>query len=135
MANYYYITIESEKMTQDVANEFFQTIAPKQRVRWFEFSEGYLNYNTRGLIDITKILEAYGFNDEEDKIEVKDEFELAYENIEEDQQEELSEEAKKALESVKQEINKVKDLLKDVNLTMPSLPNTENNYWWMGLIK
>ena len=82
MANYYYINIESEKMTQDVANEIFQTIAPKQRVRHFSFSEGHLNYNTRGLVDVTEVLEAYGFNDDEDKIEIKDEFELVYESLE-----------------------------------------------------
>ncbi len=84
MANYYYINIESDKMTQEVANEIFQTIVPKQRVRHFSFSEGNLNYNTRGLVDVTEILEAYGFNDEEDKIEIKDEFELVYESLEEE---------------------------------------------------
>ena len=68
MANYYYIDIESEKMTQDVANEIFQTIVPKQKVRWFNFNEGHLNYNTRGLVEINEILNAYGFNDQEDKI-------------------------------------------------------------------
>lgn len=81
MANYYYINIESEKMTQNVANEIFQTIVPKQRVRCFSFSEGHLNYNTRGFIDVTEVLEAYGFNDKEDKIEIKDEFELVYETL------------------------------------------------------
>lgn len=81
MANYYYVNIESEKMTQDVANEIFQTIVPKQRIRWFKFSEGHLYYNSRGLVDIAPILNAYGFNDKEDKIEVEDEFEYAYENM------------------------------------------------------
>jgi hypothetical protein len=81
MANYYYINIESEKMTQNVANEIFQTIAPKQQVRWFEFKEGRLNYNTRGLEEISEILAAYGFNDDEDKIEIKDEFNYAYDNM------------------------------------------------------
>ena len=81
MANYYYITIESDKMTQDVANEILQTIAPKQMIRYFNFHEGYLSYNTRGLENITDILETYGFNDGEDKIEVKDEFDYAYDNM------------------------------------------------------
>ena len=81
MANYYYINIESEKMTQDVANEILQAIAPKQRIRWFEFSEGHLNYNTRNLEDISEILATYGFNDDEDKIEIKDEFNYAYDNM------------------------------------------------------
>lgn len=81
MANYYYVKIESEKMTQDVANEIFQTIAPKQLVRSFHFCQGVLRYNTRGLEDISEILVAHGFNDEEDKIEIKDEFELVYDDI------------------------------------------------------
>ena len=81
MANYYYINIKSEKMTQNVANEIFQTIVPKQQVRWFEFCEGRLNYNTRNLEDISEILAAYGFNDDEDKIEIKDEFNYAYDNM------------------------------------------------------
>ena len=81
MANYYYINIESEKMTQDVANEIFQTIVSKQQIRWFEFKEGRLNYNARGLEDISEILAAYGFNDDEDKIEIKDEFNYAYDNM------------------------------------------------------
>ena len=135
MANYYYINIESEKMTQDVANEIFQTITPKQRIRWFDFSEGHLSYNTRGLIDITDILNAYDFNDKEDKIEIKDEFELVYEGTEKEQPEELSEEVKEALKTVKLEIDNIKKVLKNVNLTMPSLPNIENNHWWMELIK
>ena len=83
MANYYYVDIESEKMTQDVANEIFQAIAPKQRIRWFNFSEGHLSYNTRGFINIGAILESYGFNLEEDKIDIKDEFEMFYENLKE----------------------------------------------------
>ena len=66
-------------MTQDVANEIFQTICPKNRIRYFKFIEGSLSYNTRGLTDITEILNAYGFDDEEDKIDVKDEFDYVYE--------------------------------------------------------
>ena len=81
MANYYYVKIESDKMTQDVANEILQTIAPKQLIRSFHYREGMLSFNTRGLEDITPILIAYDFNEEEDKIEVKDEFEYAYENM------------------------------------------------------
>lgn len=77
MANYYYVTIKSDKITQNVANEILQTIAPKNRIRNFHFVEGELNYNTRGLTDITDILNAYGFIDEE--IEIKDEFDLVAE--------------------------------------------------------
>ena len=74
MANYYFVTIESEKMTQEVANEIFQAIEPKHLIREFYFHEGYLYYNTRGLLDISDILNKYKFNDKVDKIEVKDEF-------------------------------------------------------------
>jgi hypothetical protein len=77
MANYYYVTIKSEKMTQQVAAEILNRFCGTCRVRSFEFNEGFLKFNTRGLIDITDILVNYGFNDEE--IEVKDEFELFYE--------------------------------------------------------
>lgn len=74
MANYYFVTIKSEKMTQEVANEIFQAIEPKHLIREFHFHEGYLYYNTRGLLDISDILNKYKFDDRVDKIEVKDEF-------------------------------------------------------------
>ena len=74
MANYYYVKIESEKMTQEVASKIFQQIATKNKIRSFNFNEGYLVYNTRGLVDISEILNEAGFIDEE--IEVKDEFDL-----------------------------------------------------------
>ena len=77
MANYYYVTIKSDKMTQEVANQIFQEMATKNKIRSFNFNEGYLTYNTRGLTDISNILESIGFTDEE--IEVKSEFDLAYE--------------------------------------------------------
>ena len=83
MANYYYVTIKSEKMTQQVAAEIFNKFSGSCRIRSFDFYKGFLKYNTRGLIDITDILVKYGFTDEE--IEVKDEFELFYEvSMEED---------------------------------------------------
>lgn len=80
MANFYYVTIESDKMTQEVASEIFSEMAKKNLIRHFDFCQGYLKYNTRGLTDITEILERYGFTDEE--IEVKDEFQLLYETME-----------------------------------------------------
>ena len=78
MANFYYVKIKSNKMTQGVANEILQTLANKCLIRYFDFSEGYLAYNTRGLIDISDILNSYDFND--DEIEIKDEFELVEKN-------------------------------------------------------
>lgn len=80
MANYYYVTIESDKMTQEVASKIFQKMSTSNLIRHFNFIEGHLNYNTRGLTDIVDILEEYGFTDED--IEVKDEFDLAYEQME-----------------------------------------------------
>ena len=79
MANYYYVTIKSDKMTQEVANQIFQEMATKNKIRSFNFSEGYLAYNSRGLTDISEILDKTGFTDEE--VEVKDEFTYAYENM------------------------------------------------------
>lgn len=74
MANYYYVTIKSDKMTQEVASKILEEMVLKNYVRSFSFHEGYLTYNTRGLTDINKILNEAGFTDEE--IEVKDEFQL-----------------------------------------------------------
>lgn len=77
MANYYYVTIKSEKMTQEIASKIFQEIASKNLIRTFNFGKNYLAYNTRGLTNISNILESAGFTDEE--VEIKDEFDLAYE--------------------------------------------------------
>lgn len=74
MANYYYVTIKSNKMTQDVAQEIFQLMNEKCKIRYFNFCEGQLKYNTRGLVDIINILQKYGLTDED--IIIKDEFEM-----------------------------------------------------------
>ena len=76
MANYYYVTIKSDKMTQEVAAEILQEMATKNLIRAFTYHEGYLYYNTRGLTDISPILNKAGFVDSE--IDVKDEFDLVY---------------------------------------------------------
>ena len=74
MANYYWITIKSEKMTQEVAAEIFAELSKSNLIRIFDYSEGgYLHFNSRGVnTQIGKILEKYSFTDK--KIEVKDEF-------------------------------------------------------------
>ncbi len=74
MANYYYITIESEKMTQNVASEILAELSSSNLIRTFRYNVGgYLHFNSRGVSEkIVKILEKYGFTDEE--VEVKDEF-------------------------------------------------------------
>ena len=82
MANYYYVTIKSDKMTQEVASKIFQKITTLNFIRYFTFSNGYLRYNTRGLTDIGDILEEYQFTD--DDIEIKDEFQLYYEDMTEE---------------------------------------------------
>lgn len=82
MANYYYVTIKSDKMTQEVASKIFQKITTLNFIRHFTFSNGYLRYNTRGLTDIGDILEEYQFTD--DDIEIKDEFQLYYEDMTEE---------------------------------------------------
>ena len=80
MANYYYVKIESEKLTQRAVAEIFNYLTENCRVRWFDFSEGGLiKYNTRGLTDIGEILEKYEITDEE--VEVEDEFERFYNTL------------------------------------------------------
>lgn len=72
MANYYYITIKSDKMTQDIAAEIFNTLIKKNMVRYFDYDENQLKYSTRGLVDITDILEKNNFNVKD--IIIEDEF-------------------------------------------------------------
>ena len=74
MANYYTVKIEDEKLTQEMVAEIFNYLTQHQRIRWFNFSEdGFMKYNSRGLIDIRHILEKYGID--EKAIEAEDEFE------------------------------------------------------------
>ena len=79
MANYYWITIKSKKMTQEVAAEIFTELSKSNLIRAFEYDEGgCLHFNSRGVSTrIGRILYEYGFADEE--IEIKDEFELLIE--------------------------------------------------------
>ena len=143
MANYYYVKIESEKMTQEVASRIFQEMATKNYIRSFSFHEGYLTYNTRGLTDITTILKEAGFVDEE--IEIKDEFELAYETmkpIEQVIKEEietcqakvahytknlkLSDEVKQSIETIVKEQNKIKEFCGNITFNIPEIPKMES---------
>lgn len=79
MANYYYVTIKSDKMTQEIAAEIFVELSSSNLIRAFEYSgSGYLHFSSRGInTQIGKILEKYDFTGEE--VEVKDEFELVEE--------------------------------------------------------
>lgn len=65
MANYYYITIKSDKMTQDIAAEIFSILVNKSRVRYFNYDENQLKYSIRGLVDIQKVIDKYNINKEE----------------------------------------------------------------------
>ena len=98
MANYFYVKIDSEKMTQNVACEIFNEMVDKNKIRHFDFVTGHVSYNTRGLTDIQHILDTYGITDEE--IEIKDEFELAYEA-----------EAKTIYEVIQEEIDKYQNIM------------------------
>lgn len=103
MANYYYVTIESEKMNQDIANEILQEIVKSNYIRHFSFHDGYLHFNSRGLPDITELLACYDFNDEEDKIEIEDEFERFYNHLSDEEYKELCKNSEKAnLENIKE---------------------------------
>ena len=73
MANYYYTTIKSEKCSQEMANQILQLISEKNRICDFIFNEtGYIFYETRGIIDISEILKKYNVNENEIRIEDKD---------------------------------------------------------------
>ena len=74
MANYYYVTIESENVNQELAAKLLARFATSCEVRHFSFCKGCINYNTRGFIDIRDIIEEYGIDGKE--IDVVDEFEL-----------------------------------------------------------
>lgn len=93
MANYYYVEIKSEKLTQEAAAEIFNHIMHHQRVRWFDFSEGgIIKYNSRGLEDVSEILEKYGITEEEIKIE--DEFKRIYNSLPPEEPKQMEEGAK-----------------------------------------
>lgn len=79
MANYYYTTIKSDKMMQKIVAEIFNKLAEERKVRYFNYNENQLKFNTHGLVDIQDVLDKHNIKEEEMK--VKDEFELVYENI------------------------------------------------------
>ena len=77
MANYYYGSIKSNKLTQEAAIEIFDVMATN-RIRSFVFYEGgKIDFNTRGYPEkLDEKLESLGITDNE--IEVEDEFERVY---------------------------------------------------------
>ena len=42
MANYYYTTIKSDKMTQKIAAEIFNKLAEERKIRYFDYDENQL---------------------------------------------------------------------------------------------
>ena len=95
MANIYYITIKSDKVDQYFAKDIFDQIVAEGLVRSFSFHNGYINYCTRGLADITSSLVDYNITNEE--IDVKDEFELLYESFTPEELESMKAEANQPL--------------------------------------
>ena len=73
MANYYAITINSDKMTPKVAARLLERIGEHNLIQNFSFYDGYMFSYTRGCPDIADILTEENFTKEEVKIE--DEFE------------------------------------------------------------
>ena len=74
MANYYYVTIESENVNQELAAKILARFATSCEVRYFSFCKGCIDSNTRGLVDIRDIIKEYSIDEKE--IDVVDEFEL-----------------------------------------------------------
>ena len=73
VANYFYTEIHSEKLTAAIAAEILTKIGSERPINNFTYYDGNLECYTRGLTNISDILNAYGFTNEEVKIE--DEFE------------------------------------------------------------
>lgn len=91
MANYYYVEINSEKLTAALAAEILAFIGKNGGVHNFNYYDGHLDYYTRGLENISEIIRPYNFTDEEVKIE--DEFERFWNNLPEEEYKRLCNEA------------------------------------------
>ena len=85
MANYWYIDINSNNLTAEAAREILKYTGENHFIRSFNYQHGdcvngkiggELHMNTRGLPDITSILEKYDITEEE--IKCKDEFDSAW---------------------------------------------------------
>lgn len=78
MANYYVITIDSEKLTHNAAADMLKYIGEHNFIRDFDYSRsrehkgGHLFIDTRGLPYIVDILEAHGIP--ETDVTIEDEF-------------------------------------------------------------
>lgn len=107
MANYYWVKLHSEKITQEVAAEIFIRLSSSCLVRHYNYTEGgHISYNSRGLIDISDILEKYYIDEEE--LEIEDEFERFYKSLSPEEYERMVEEAKQYLPIVKEKTDALK---------------------------
>jgi hypothetical protein len=81
-------------LTQEGAAKIFEKLAASCLVRHFEYlGDGYISYNTRGLIDIDLILQEYGID--YDELEIEDEFERFYNSLSPEELKQMEEDAKK----------------------------------------
>lgn len=104
MANYYWVRLDNERLTQEAAAEIFAELSRHCLVRNFNYTEGgHISYNTRGLIRLDLILENYGID--EDEMEIEDEFERFYKSLTPEEYERLVEENKKYVPLVQEKMN------------------------------
>lgn len=85
MANYWYVDINSNNLTAEAASEILKYTGENHFIRSFNYQHGNcvngkvggeIHMNTRGLPNITSILEKYDIT--EDEIKWEDEFESAW---------------------------------------------------------
>lgn len=84
MANYYYVDINSNNLTAEVASEILKCTGKNHLICDFtyyndDYNGGKLHMYTRGLPNIFSILENYGIT--EDEVKCEDEFERAWRGI------------------------------------------------------
>lgn len=104
MANFYWVRLDNENLTQEVAAEIFAELSKHCLVRHFTYAEGgHISYNTRGLIRLEHILEKYGID--EDEMEIEDEFQRFYKSLTPQEYERLVEENKKYVPIVQEKMN------------------------------
>ena len=97
MANYYAITIDSEKLTHKAAADMLNYIGEHNFIRDFDYSHshehkgGHLFIDTRGLPYIVDILKTH--NIPEADVTIEDEFTRFWNNLPEEEQETYTKEA------------------------------------------
>ena len=90
MANYFYTEIHSEKLTAAIAAEILAKIGAERSINNFTYYDGNLECYTRGLTNISDVLNSYGFTNEEVKVE--DEFEKFWNSLPKEEYEKICEE-------------------------------------------